>query len=41
MLKNKVRKYVEYELQHPNQRELYHYNCAQAILHGANDYYMV
>ncbi|NLZ94535.1 MAG: C_GCAxxG_C_C family protein, partial [Bacteroidales bacterium] len=39
MLKDKVREYIEYELQHPHQRELYHYNCAEAILHGANDYY--
>ena len=39
MLRNKVRNYIEYELQHPYQRELYHYNCAEAILRGANDYY--
>lgn len=39
MLKNNVRKYGEYELQHTHQRKLYHYNCAEAILRGANDYY--
>lgn len=39
MLRDKVRKYIEHELQYGDQRELYHYNCAQAILHGANDYY--
>ena len=41
MLRDKVRKYIEYELQYGDQRELYHYNCAQAILHGANDYYSI
>lgn len=39
MLRNKVKKYTEYELQHADRRHLYHYNCAQSILHGANDYY--
>ena len=41
MLRNQVKKYIEYELQHGNLRELYHYNCAQAILYGANDYYSI
>ncbi len=39
MLREKVRNYIEYELQHGAQREFYHYNCAQAILNGSNDYY--
>ena len=39
MLRDEVRKYIEYELKYGAQREFYHYNCAQAILHGANDYY--
>ena len=41
MLRDEVRKYTEYELQYEAQRELYHYSCAQAILHGANDYYNI
>lgn len=41
MLRNQVRNYIEYELQYGKQRELYHYNCAQAILHGSNDYYNI
>lgn len=41
MLRDQVKSYIEYELQHGNQRELYHYNCAQAILYGANDYYSI
>ena len=39
MLKNNVKKYTEHELQHGSERKLYHYNCAEAILRGANDYY--
>gem|GEM_PF-6473466 len=39
MLRDEVKKYIEYELKHGSQRELYHYNCAQSILHGSNDYY--
>ena len=40
MLRNKVKKYTQYELQYPaDKRNLYHYNCAQSILYGANDYY--
>ena len=41
MLRNQVRNHIEYELQYGKQRELYHYNCAQAILHGSNDYYNI
>ena len=42
MLRDEVRKYTEYELQYDTaQRELYHYCCAQAILHGSNDYYNI
>ena len=42
MLRDEVRKYTEYELQYDaEQRELYHYSCSQAILHGANDYYNI
>lgn len=39
MLRDEVKKYLDYELKYGNQRELYHYNCAQAILNGANDHY--
>lgn len=39
MLRDTVKEYIEYELKHDAHRELYHYNCAQAILHGSNDYY--
>lgn len=39
MLRDQVRKYIEYELQYGDQREFYHYNCAEAILNGSNDYY--
>lgn len=39
MLRDEVKKYLDYELQYGNQRKLYHYNCAQAILFGSNDYY--
>lgn len=39
MLTNHVKKYINHEHQYGNQSHLYHYNCAQAILHGANDYY--
>ena len=39
MLRNQVKKRTDHELQYGDQRELYHYNCAQAILYGANDYY--
>ncbi len=39
MLKNEVNKIIQYELQFGNQRQLYHYNCAEAILLGANSYY--
>lgn len=41
MLHNHVKKYTDYELQYAQQRHLYHYNCAQAMLHGANDYYQL
>ncbi len=41
MLRNQVKKYIEYELQYGDQRALYHHNCAQAILHGSNDYYNI
>ena len=41
MLRDQVKKYIEHELQYGDKRELYHYNCAQAILHGANDYYNI
>ncbi len=41
MLRDEVRKYTEYELQYETQRELYHYSCAQAMLHGSNDYYNI
>ena len=39
MLRNEVKKKIDHELQYEGQHELYHYNCAQAILCGANDYY--
>ncbi len=39
MLRNKVKTYITHELQYGDQRKLYHYNCAEAILNGANDYY--
>ena len=39
MLRNQVKKKIDHELQYVGQQELYHYNCAQAILYGANDYY--
>ena len=39
MLRNHVKKKIDHELQYDRQQELYHYNCAQAILYGANDYY--
>lgn len=39
MLRDEVKKYIDYELKHGAERELYHYNCAQSILHGSNDYY--
>ncbi len=39
MLRKEVKKYIEHELQYAHQQEFYHYNCAQAILHGSNDYY--
>lgn len=41
MLRDIVKNYIEYELQYGAERELYHYNCAQAILYGANDYYNI
>ncbi|HZJ80146.1 MAG TPA: C-GCAxxG-C-C family (seleno)protein [Dysgonamonadaceae bacterium] len=41
MLKDQVKKYLEHELQYGDKRKLYHYNCTQAILHGANDYYTI
>ena len=39
MLRNEVEKIIQYEQQFGDQRELYHYNCAEAILLGANSYY--
>ena len=41
MLRYEVKKYIEYELKHGDQRAHYHYNCAQAILNGSNDYYQL
>ncbi len=41
MLRDEVKKYLDYELQYGSKKELYHYNCAQAILNGANDYYFL
>ena len=39
MLRDQVKKKIEHELQYDGQQELFHYNCAQAILYGANEYY--
>ena len=39
MLRDEVKKYLDHELKHGDERELYHYNCAQAILFGSNDYF--
>lgn len=39
MLRGKVKKYIDYELKYGDKREFYHYNCAEAILNGSNDYY--
>lgn len=39
MLRDKVKKYIEHELIHGDEREFYHYNCAESILNGSNEYY--
>lgn len=39
MLKDEAKKYIDYELQYGDKRELYHYNCAEVLLNSCNDYY--
>lgn len=39
MLKNEAIKYIESENKYGDQKDLYHYNCAETLLNASNDYY--
>ena len=39
MLKDQVKKYIDLENEYGDQKNLYHYNCAEVILNACNDYY--